>query len=71
MAEKERKSFDYQADQYLQRLDHDFQKDFLDKNHYIDLNAEIRIGKRGREIIEIFQKIEKAIKSPISHLSGN
>jgi hypothetical protein len=57
MAEKERKSFDFQAEQYLHRLQDDFQKDFLDKNHYIDLDAEIRIEKKAREV---FEKIDKA-----------
>lgn len=57
MAEKERKSFDFQVEQYLKRLKEDFQKDFLDKNHYIDLNAETRIEKKVREI---FENIEKA-----------
>jgi len=31
LEEKERKSFDFQAEQYLQRLVHDFQKEFLEK----------------------------------------
>ena len=56
LEEKERKSFDFQVEQYLQRLKEDFQKDFLDKNHYIDLNAETRIEKKAREV---FQKGEK------------
>jgi Leucine-rich repeat (LRR) protein len=56
LEESERKSFDFQVEQYLQRLKEDFQKDFLEKNHYIDLNAETRIEKKAREI---FQKIAK------------
>jgi hypothetical protein len=57
LEESERKSFDFQAEQYLQRLKHDFQKDFLDKNHYIDLNAETRVKKKASEV---FHKREKA-----------
>ncbi|UCH97635.1 MAG: NACHT domain-containing protein, partial [Candidatus Aminicenantes bacterium] len=56
LEDKERKSFDFQVEQYLQRLKHDFQKDFLDKNHYIDLNAETRVEKKAREV---FHKLEK------------
>lgn len=63
LAEKERKSFDFQVEQYLKRLKEDFQKDFLDKNHYIDLNAEIRmVGKivRNKELTEsIMTELEK------------
>jgi hypothetical protein len=62
IAEKERKSFDYQAEQYLQRLLDDFQKAFLDKNYYIDLNAETRVEKKAKEIspkIEQADQIEK------------
>jgi hypothetical protein len=40
--ETEKKSFDYQVEQYLKRLKEEFQKKFLAKNHYIDLNGEIR-----------------------------
>ncbi|NIM12578.1 MAG: NACHT domain-containing protein [Candidatus Aminicenantes bacterium] len=46
LEEKQRKSFDYQVEQYLTRLRDDFQKEFLDKNLYVDLNGETRIEKK-------------------------
>ena len=52
LEESERKSFDFQVEQYLKRLKDDFQKEFLDKNHYIDLNAETRIEKKARTLIK-------------------
>lgn len=39
---EERKSFDYQVQQYLMRLRDEFQRDYLDNNYYISLNAETR-----------------------------
>ena len=56
------KSFDFQAEQYLIRLRDVFQKEFLDKNHYIDLNGETRVEKKGKgygEGIDIPREIEK------------
>ncbi|MCU0644513.1 MAG: hypothetical protein MUC94_09645, partial [bacterium] len=44
-----KKSFDYQIEQYLIRLKNDFQKAYLNKNWYIDLNGEIRREKRFLE----------------------
>ncbi len=50
--EREKKSFDYQAELYLNRLKEKFQKEFLNKNYYIDLNGEIRkeIKRKDAEI---------------------
>jgi uncharacterized protein YjbI with pentapeptide repeats len=47
LEEKQRKSFDFQADRYLEKLKDSFHKDFLKDGLYIDLNAETRIEKQG------------------------
>ncbi|MCP5105144.1 MAG: NACHT domain-containing protein, partial [bacterium] len=41
-----RKSFDFQAENYLHKLIADFREEFLRKNLYIDLNAETRVPKK-------------------------
>ena len=64
--DKEQKRFEYQTDLYLERLRDDFQKAFLDKNHYIDLNGEIRTPKRvefNRESLKVPAKREKAYET--------
>ncbi|MCP5102328.1 MAG: NACHT domain-containing protein [bacterium] len=46
LEEKQRKSFDFQAEQYLSKLIEAFHKEFLEKKRYIDLNAETRVEKQ-------------------------
>ncbi len=46
LEEKQRKSFDFQAELYLAKLIESFHKEFLKKNRYIDLNAETRVEKQ-------------------------
>jgi hypothetical protein len=48
LEEKQRKSFDYQAEQYLKKLKEDFHQEFLKEGLYIDLNAETRVEKQTR-----------------------
>jgi uncharacterized protein YjbI with pentapeptide repeats/energy-coupling factor transporter ATP-binding protein EcfA2 len=60
--DKEKKSFQYQVEQYLNRLKNKFQKEFLDKNHYIDLNGEIRKEIPKKEVLEERQKEREGLK---------
>jgi hypothetical protein len=60
--DKEKKSFQYQVEQYLNRLKNKFQKEFLDKNHYIDLNGEIRKEIPKKEVPEERQKEREGLK---------
>ena len=60
-----KKSFDYQIEQYLIRIRDDFQKEFLDKNWYVDLNGETRKERSVRkesENIEDKKEIPKEEK---------
>lgn len=52
MEEQQKKSFHYQAEQYLIRLKSAFQKELLDNNYYIDLNGELRTAKKTRDTKE-------------------
>jgi hypothetical protein len=49
---QEKKSFKYQLEMYLEKLVNDFNKEFLDKNYYIDLNGETR--KYQERNVEVF-----------------
>ncbi len=59
LEEKQKKSFDFQAETYLQRLAAEFHRDFLKENLYIDLNAETRVEKTIRERPAPVKDLEK------------
>ncbi len=63
LEEKQRKSFDYQAGQYLTKLIEAFHTDFLKDNRYIDLNAETRAGKQTPTTREGSKTVEKGKES--------
>ncbi len=59
LEEKQRKSFDFQAEQYLAKLIEAFHTEFLKDDRYIDLNAETRVEKHTPATREGLKSVEK------------
>ncbi len=58
--------FEYQVEQYLKRLVDDFSIEFLEQDHYIDLNGEIVLKKR--ELYKLGEKLAEKEKEKIEKI---